>query len=92
MTLQNASTLARQAGKIYGFDHHDKHRHEDVVTAANLLVLRAGAQDVDIADLDVVDITCSADFLRLHVLGESVSTEVKERETTLAYPWKGKYG
>lgn len=91
MTIPNVATLARLTGKAYLTDHHKEHRNADVVTAANILVLRADKQDLDIRDLDVVDIDYGPDVLRISVGAQSVSAKVKERNVTLETPWDGSH-
>ncbi|PQJ36802.1 hypothetical protein BSZ35_00160 [Salinibacter sp. 10B] len=91
MTLPNASTLACLGGKAYTRNHHNEHQHVDVVTAANLLVLRALAEGIDTRDLDEIDISCTPSEICLSAFGSEVSVEITKRETELTCPWDGTY-
>ena len=91
MKLPNATTLAWLAGRAYNRKHYGERTHGEIVTAANLLAIRAVRGRAPTEDLDLIDVSCDSSQISLSAGGVTMSIEVKERESVLFAPWDGTY-
>lgn len=89
MTLPNGSTLARIAGQAYARNCQSGHGRQAIITTANLLVLKARSQGLDISDLDALELICGPTMLILRSESGCVATKVKARNLELMLPWDG---